>query len=113
MLANLTFVSCLKCGQGRGKVAPPTIALDRPLINGMYQLATYPDCSAPYSGEDADTTLVYVLGFGTEHERLFKRTQKSEYVAYYNSFSKSGGISLWYDFANRFCDQAMRDLLAS
>lgn len=85
--------------------------LDRPVVNGVYQLASYPDCSTPYSGADAHETLVYVVGFGTEHERLFRRSQKAEYVAYYNSFN--GKISLWHDYADRFCATAMRELLAS
>lgn len=109
LLANLTFVSCLKCGQGRGAVPPPSIPLSRPQVNGIYQLASYPGCVAPYTGEGAHETLVYVLGFGTELERLFKRTQRSEYIAYYNSHP---GIALWHDYADRFCSQAMTDLLS-
>lgn len=110
-LANLAFVSCLRCGQGRGRVPPPKIHLDRPLVNGIYPLASYPDCSGAYNGQDANETLVYVVGYGTEHERLFRRTQRAEYVAYYNSFN--GDSSIWYDYADRFCADAMRDLLGS
>lgn len=104
-------MTCLKCGQGRGAVPPPSVQLDRPLVNGVYPLASYPDCTGPYNGPDAHETLVYVVGYQTEHERLFKRTQRSEYVSYYNSFN--GQVSLWHDYADRFCAQAMLDLLGS
>lgn len=109
MLANLTFVSCLKCGQGRGSVPPPTIPMDRPQVNGIYQLASYPGCTAPYTGEGAHETLVYVLGFGTDLEHLFRREQRSLYIAYRNAHP---GISLWHDYADRFCHQAMVELLS-
>lgn len=104
-------MSCLKCGQGRGAVPPPSIALDRPLVNGIYPLASYPDCAGAYSGPDAHETLVYVVNYQTDTERLFKRSQRSEYVAYYNSFNGDG--SIWFDYADRFCADAMRDLLGS
>ena len=111
LLANLRFVSCLKCGEGRGRVAPPSIPLDRPQVNGIYQLASYPGCTTPYVDDDAHTTIVYVVGFGTEHERLFRSANKSAMITYYNSFN--GGVSLWHDYADRFCAEAMRDLLHS
>jgi hypothetical protein len=98
---------CLKCGQGRGSVPPPSIVPDRDQIGGVYQLFHYPGCVTPYTGEHADQA-IYVIGFGTELERIFRRSQKGAMTAYYNSFKPP--IPLWHDFAGHFCHDAMRDL---
>lgn len=80
------------------------------MVNGVYVLAAYPDCTTPYTGEASDDW-VYCIGQGTEHERLFRRGQKAEMVTYYNSFKPK--LALFHDFAGRFCQQAIHDLLSS
>lgn len=101
---------CSQCGQGRGAVAPPSLISDRPLVNGVYQLSSYPDCAAPYQGQNSETW-VYVVGLGTPDERMFKRSDKAVMVDYYNSFN--GTVDLFHDFAERFCSDAIVDLLGS
>lgn len=109
-MALATEPKCLKCGQGRGAVPPPRIVPERHTVDGVYQLGTYPDCTTPYTGEYR-TQEVYVIGFRTEHERIFRRSAKAAAVAYYNSFNPP--IPLWHDAAGNFCSQAMLDLLDS
>lgn len=110
-MALATEPNCLKCGQGRGSVPPPSIVPDREQTDdGIYLLGTYPDCTDPYVGDHIDQQ-VYVVGFRTEHERLYSRARKGEMVTYYNSFDPP--IPLWHDYAARFCNAAMTDLLGS
>jgi hypothetical protein len=77
------------------------------MTNGVYDLASYPGCSTPYNGTHKDST-VHVVGFGTEHERLFRPSQRAEMVVYYNSFA--GKVDLFHGWASSFCEQAVRDL---
>jgi hypothetical protein len=101
--------NCLQCGQGRGSVPPPSVVPDRLQVNGIYQLGSYPGCADAYNGEHREVK-VYVIGFRTPDERLFKRADKAAAVTYYNSFG--GTLALWHDFAGNFCNQAMLDLFA-
>ena len=111
-MALMTEPKCLKCGQGRGSVPPPSIVPGRDqTADGIYKLSTYPDCTEPYTGDHYDEK-IYVVGFRTEHERLFRRSQKSAMMAYMNATPAVRG-QLWHDFAARFCQQAMLELLSS
>lgn len=104
------MAGCSQCGQGKGYVPPPSLTAERPMTNGTYDLANYPDCHDPYQG-DRSEDWVYVVGIGTEHERMFRSAQKNAMVSYYNSFNPP--IDLFFDYAERFCTQAIEDLLAS
>lgn len=104
------MAGCSQCGKGRGWVPPPTTSDGRLRVNGVYQLATYPDCSDPYIGTERKEW-VYVVGYRTEHERLFKRSDKGAMVTYFNSFK--GEVEMFHDLSAEFCQQAMMELLGS
>ncbi|MBT8241665.1 MAG: hypothetical protein KJN63_10600 [Acidimicrobiia bacterium] len=49
--------------------------------NGVYELAAYPDCFRPYSGKRRAESL-FVVGLGTDKERLFARRDNKAAIAY-------------------------------
>jgi hypothetical protein len=50
--------------------------------NGVYELVAYPGVFIPYQGPNRARS-IYVVGYGTEHERLFRHTeQRNEAIAY-------------------------------
>lgn len=51
-------------------------SLTFPNSKGLYELATYPGCDEPYHGT-FPTAYIYVVGFGTEGEKLYTRGDRN------------------------------------
>lgn len=68
--------------QTAGRRAP------QPDGTGVIQLTSYPDGGLPYSGPSAGQAL-YLVGWRSEHERLFLGTDGKAAVAYRNSIDKT------------------------
>lgn len=54
---------------------------------GAIPLNDQPDNALPYTGEGRNET-IYLVGWGTEHERLFPATDAKQAVAYRNDIDK-------------------------
>jgi hypothetical protein len=48
--------------------------------SGVISLQAYPDGTEPYSGPFRKTT-IFVVGYGTEHEQLFRRADRNAAIA--------------------------------
>jgi hypothetical protein len=75
--------------------------------NGIIPLLAYPDCTQPHSGVFRSER-VYIVGWGTEHERLFRSTQAAQAITYRNGTDKNLRISR--ADCDKLCDQAVTDL---
>jgi len=53
----------------------------RPDDTGVIALQSMPECTDPYSGPFRRTT-VFVVGYGTEREQLFKRSDRNQAIAF-------------------------------
>lgn len=71
----------------------------------MYALHSYPDCFVGYHGRHQNVD-VFVVGLGTETERLFQKRDASEAIAY----AKGGGGKLHRFTAVSLCSDAMYEL---
>lgn len=49
--------------------------------NGVYELGTAPGCFTPYEGDYRHDS-VFVIGLGTEGERIFGRRKRNEALEY-------------------------------
>lgn len=52
----------------------------RPDDAGLVALAASPDCTKPYDGRFRQAT-VYLVGWGTEHEAMFRRAERKQAIA--------------------------------
>ena len=71
----------------------------------MYELASHPGCSTPYSGKHRAET-VFVIGIGEEGERLFRIKDRKDAVAY----AKSTKLLLLRLHATQLCRDALVEL---
>jgi hypothetical protein len=68
----------------------------------LYQLASHPDCTTPYTGAFRSAS-IYVVGLGTDQERLFVRAEAQDAVAY----ARATGQPIAHLPAAQFCQDAM------
>lgn len=76
--------------------------------NGMTLLASAPDCSEPYDGVFRQAT-VFVVGYGTEREKLFKRGDRTAAL----SLAKAEKLTFDQLPARSLCHETMLELLGS
>lgn len=78
-----------------------------PSGTGVVPLTSYPDCQQPHAGQHRAKT-IYLVGWKTEHEKLFRNDEAKAAVVYSNSADKK----LMVDRipASQICDQAIVDL---
>lgn len=79
----------------------------RPDETGTIMLASMPDCTAPYQGAFRKST-VFVVGYGTEHEQLFKRSDRAAAIA----AARATKSSLDQVIAGTLCAEAVDALFA-
>ena len=76
--------------------------------DGTVALASYPDCTGgPHAGEHRNQ-VIYIVGLGTEHERLFPHSEAKAAVIYRNSIDAT--LQLAPVQGNQLCNQAVLDL---
>jgi hypothetical protein len=74
---------------------------------GTIMLQSMPECVEPYSGPYRKLT-VYVAGFNSEHEKLFRRNQRAEALQY----ARANKTSLDPIVAAELCSDAVETLFA-
>lgn len=83
---------------------------------GIIELQAYSDCNSAYSGSHRTET-VYLVGHGTEHERIFLSSEAKQAIAYKNETSaglpKSERLHLDQVAAGQLCAKAVDDLYAA
>lgn len=105
-------MACGRCG-GKRADSPADTGLvpgytAKVTDNGMYQLGAWLECSEPYSG-DYQREDVFVIGMGTEAERVFKRTDNEAAV----KWAKESRTRLTRVTAHTLCHEAMVELFGS
>lgn len=82
-----------------------------PTLNqlGMIELAAYPDCETPHTGERQNDTF-YVVGVGTPHETVLPREKSKYAVAFARSFNPP--LRVTKAQGNQLCDRAVLDAVA-
>lgn len=78
-------------------------------MTGTVTLHTYPDCIEPYNG-DYRADLAYLVGWGTDNERLFRSNKAKAAIAYANTFNPhlpNSRVAL-----TQLCTRAVEDLYA-
>lgn len=93
-----------------------------PNSKGLYDLATHPGCEEPYHGA-FPTAQIYVVGFGTEAERLYVRGQRNlatraartgkDPVTNESLTPEGGRLTLDSVLASNLCHEAALALLGS
>jgi hypothetical protein len=73
--------------------------------NNMFTLATAPECTEPYHGQFQGAT-VYVLGLGTENERLFRKGDWTEAT----KAARVQGLTLDHVLAINLCHDKVIEL---
>lgn len=76
--------------------------------DGMYILASAPDCTTPYSGAYINST-VFVVGFGTENETLYSRADRSDAIAH----ARESNLTIDQLPARSLCHNSMVTLLGA
>ena len=105
-------MACTGCGgaaaraRANADVVPGYTATVGP--NGVYQLGSYLGCTEPYSGTRQRDD-VFVVGLGTEGERLYTIAERDTMLAY----SKSARLRLTRLTAHTLCHDAMVELFGS
>jgi uncharacterized Rossmann fold enzyme len=79
----------------------------RPDETGTIMLQSAPDCVEQYSGPFRKTT-VFVVGYGTEHEQIFKRADRTAAIAAARATSSTFDQVI----AGQLCADAVEALLA-
>lgn len=83
---------------------------------GIIELQAYEDCRSAYSGEHRTET-VYLVGHGTEHERIFLAGEAKAAIAYKNernaTLAKNERLHLDQVAAGQLCAKAVDDLYAA
>ena len=91
--------------------AQMNVVSDSPLpqVNGSgtITLASYPDGGPPHAGKHRNQ-VVYIVGWKTEHERLFPHSEAKAAVIYRNSIDPK--MQLAPVQGNQLCEQAVVDL---
>ncbi len=73
----------------------------------MYELQAYPGCFEPYNGTSrADT--VFIIGYGTENEELFRKVNNRKAVGKARSFKPM--LSFFQAPVTQICSQAIEEL---
>ena len=105
------MATCGSCWQPRGPRA--VYGGSEPVVdrNGMMALRDYPDCTEPYNDLAHRSETVYVVAWGTEHERLFKAVNSHRAAAYASSFNPRYRIDP--ALTTQLCRQAVLDLYAA
>jgi hypothetical protein len=75
--------------------------------SGTIALASYPDSRQPHNGKHRNQ-VVYIVGWRTEHERLFPHSEAKAAVLYRNSIDPT--LQLAPVQANQLCEAAIMDL---
>lgn len=76
--------------------------------NGLFPLAQAPDCTEKYHGQFQGAS-VFVVGMGTEKEKLFVRGQKVEAMKY----AKAQETSLDHVHVTSLCHEPVLGLLGA
>lgn len=96
----------------RKSLTPDSRALTRsfPGVNddGMTTLQSEPECTEPYDGVFRQAT-VFIVGYKTEDERLFKRGDRTQALAY----AKKNKLTFDQVPARSLCHETMLELLGS
>lgn len=101
------------CNQKASDLTPDTTNLVRafPRADNEFGVLTTsgdPYCEEPYTGIYQQAT-VFVLGFGTEDEKLFRRGDRREAVAY----ATEKNVTFDQVQARSLCDSVARELLGA
>jgi hypothetical protein len=76
--------------------------------DGVVMLQAAPDCTTPYDGVFRQAT-VFVVGYATEHERLFKRGDRTEAL----QLAKANKLTFDQVTARSLCHEAVVELLGA
>lgn len=87
-------------------VAPP-----QPNAYGLYTLQGHEDCTTPYVGPYKAST-IYIVGYTTEHERLFRRSDRNRALQYQTEASPGTRLSILMAPATMLCSSAVEALYA-
>lgn len=79
-------------------------------VDGMVQLAAYPDCHEPYNDLDHRAETLYVAGWGTENEKVFIASRARRGSGYSKSFNPE--LLMVPVLAVQLCRQAVLDAYA-
>lgn len=100
------------CGKKREPRSEGTSALrmSTPSTNNysLYETSTLPNCDTAYYGAYT-TSSIYVVGLKTEGERIFKRAEVTDAVAY----AKASKLMIAHLPARQFCHEAMVQFLGA
>lgn len=75
--------------------------------DGVVPLASYPDCTQPHAGKHRNQ-VIYIVGWKTEHERLFPHSEAKAAIIYRNSIDRT--LQLAPVQGNQLCNRAVIDL---
>lgn len=101
---------CWKPASKRQNTANFGQRMPQPDGSGTIPLAAYPDCRQPHNGAHRDST-VYLVGWRTEHEKLFLDSDAKQAVIYRNGIDPT--VQLTSVPASQICNQAILDLHAA
>ena len=76
----------------------------------MVQLAAYPDCHEPYNDLEHRAETLYVVGWGSDNERVFTAMRAKRASAYAKTFAPQ--LRLDPVLAVQLCRQAVLDAYA-
>lgn len=99
-------MGCSVCKNGGIRVQHASIQA-APQLNayGLLPLRGFEDCATPYTGNHKAAS-VYVVGYGTEHERLFRRTDRNAALEYQSTASPDGKLNLFQAPVTQLCADA-------
>lgn len=79
----------------------------KPNGHGVVELQAHPDCTRPHRGEYR-ARVVYIVAYGTEHEKLFRHDDAKAAVAYRASIGRKTHLDQFP--GEQICHQAVMDL---
>jgi hypothetical protein len=79
----------------------------RPDETGTIMLQSSPECVEPYSGPFRKST-IFVVGYGTEHEQLFTRAQRTQAIA----AARQSKLTFDQVVAGQLCSETVEALFA-
>lgn len=80
----------------------------KPGRNGVYELASAPECFQPYEGDHRNES-VFVVGLGTESEQIFLRAARTQAIEYAQAYR----LELHHLPAHNLCHYSMETFFAS